>query len=243
MIHLYNRVRTLLRRRQAAKRLGLRFTRQKDFQLPSVVKVPDGAPIFLPADQHSVVDDFVNVILDDEYGTQLVDTAPSTVLDIGANIGLFSWLALRAWPEARVFSFEPNQLAFDYATKNAERASLMNCAVGKEAGRVTLGGQDQWRMGTVKQSESGTVEMLSLAECIERAGGAVDFAKIDIEGFEWELFKDRDSFEKISRLRMEFHLIGNRTQVMFEKTVRDLGYTIERISNMGMFGVAWLKRS
>lgn len=239
---MLQRIRTLMHRRLTAGRFGLRFQRQKTFRLPACIKAVGTSPLYIPPDQESLTADFVNVILDDEYGTSLLQTPPTTVVDIGANIGLFSWLALHSWPEAKIFAFEPNPSAYEFLQKNAAGASPANCAVGLQPGHVDIGGEAQWRMGTVNPSRNGGIEMISLAQCLKLAGGEIDFAKMDIEGFEWSLFEDTDSFKNIKRLHMEYHLVNGRTQTEFESVVKDLGYVIDRISNMGDFGIAWLYR-
>jgi 31-O-methyltransferase len=56
-----------------------------------------------------------------------------TVFDVGANIGLFTLYALRAWPEARVFAFEPVPQIFDALRENlrdSANVSLHNTALG-----------------------------------------------------------------------------------------------------------------
>ncbi|WP_274034536.1 FkbM family methyltransferase [Streptomyces sp. MMBL 11-1] len=56
-----------------------------------------------------------------------------TVLDIGANIGLFTLFALNKWPDARVFSFEPVPDVFDVLRRNTGHlpgVRLHNLALG-----------------------------------------------------------------------------------------------------------------
>ncbi|MGW2317450.1 FkbM family methyltransferase [Streptomyces sp. NPDC001680] len=59
--------------------------------------------------------------------------AKPVVLDIGANIGLFTLFAVHRWPDARVFAFEPVPDVFDALRRNTGQLPgvwLHNTAVG-----------------------------------------------------------------------------------------------------------------
>lgn len=57
------------------------------------------------------------------------------ILDVGANIGLFTLFAAQKWPGARIFSFEPMPDIFDVLRKNTGHlpgVTLHNTALGAE---------------------------------------------------------------------------------------------------------------
>ncbi|WP_179892484.1 FkbM family methyltransferase [Streptomyces sp. rh34] len=63
------------------------------------------------------------------------------VLDVGANIGLFTIFAAQKWPGARIFSFEPVPDVFDVLRKNAGHlpgVTLHNTALGAEERSLTM---------------------------------------------------------------------------------------------------------
>src|SRR6056297_3627868 len=128
-MNTFQRIQLLIRRHRAARNLGVKFFRQRTFDLPECLQLPNGQRLCFPKDQPSITHDFVNIILDDEYGIKRLNSPPSTVLDIGANIGLFTWFASQTWPDAKIFAFEPNSLAFQFALQNAGPAKLVQSAI------------------------------------------------------------------------------------------------------------------
>lgn len=81
----------------------------------------------------------------DDYFRSGLELAPGmVVLDIGANIGMFSLELLRRCPGARVLAFEPAPETFGYLERNVRAlfpdadARLRLCAVGETTGQATL---------------------------------------------------------------------------------------------------------
>lgn len=70
------------------------------------------------------------IVLDDE----------ACVLDIGANIGLFTLFVQHKWPRSRVWAFEPAPPLFEILRFNAARyapnARIFNCGVARESGEA-----------------------------------------------------------------------------------------------------------
>jgi FkbM family methyltransferase len=67
-------------------------------------------------------------------------TAP-VVIDVGANIGLFSLFAVREWPGARVYAFEPVPAVFEVLHENTADVPgvvVKNLALGREPGEGTM---------------------------------------------------------------------------------------------------------
>ena len=67
-----------------------------------------------------------------KHGISLDDC--KCIVDVGANIGLFSLFALQQCPEARIYAFEPSPKAFDALSTNAEiygdgRLKPFNCGI------------------------------------------------------------------------------------------------------------------
>jgi hypothetical protein len=78
---------------------------------------------------------------------------------------------------------------------------------------------------------------------MDRLGADVDLMKIDCEGAEWDLFEDGDSLRRVKEIRMEYHLIDGRSLDEFKAKVRDLGFSVLKLSPNRGFGVAWLQRA
>jgi hypothetical protein len=61
---------------------------------------------------------FRDVILDDEYGLECLPLSPRTILDVGANVGIFSLWAGANFPGAAIHSYEPNAALQQYLRDN-----------------------------------------------------------------------------------------------------------------------------
>lgn len=126
-------------------------------------------------------------------------------IDVGAAMGSYSWILNRK--SQRVIAFEPGELH----ARNLEQAAFGTCisvvkaAVGAECGRVAMytPGADTHALhsatlslGNPVSATPGTrvrdVEQVTLDDFLARsnqAGHTVDILKVDVEGYELEVFK------------------------------------------------------
>jgi FkbM family methyltransferase len=110
------------------------------------------------------------------------------IVDAGANIGAASLWFARHYPQANIFAIEPEPSNFSVLQKNAALAPNINAihaAIGSKAGfvKVTTPGLG-WTAQTERTNEG--VPIITMAEVF--AQGVPFIAKIDIEGFESDLF-------------------------------------------------------
>ena len=140
------------------------------------------------------------------------------VLDIGANVGLFSlWVAQRS-PQTRVIAVEPSvdnvALMAQNLSEWSHQVSTLQAAVGGRAGRGTVidgGGRsvdDRFEFDTSGLGESGSVEVMTLEGLLDSRGAdTVDLLKMDIEGCEFEVFSDVTdaTLRRIRRISLEYH--------------------------------------
>lgn len=114
------------------------------------------------------------------------------VVDIGANIGLYSLpLAKAVGPRGKVIAIDANQgilerLAFNAQASGFPHITPVHCAVGDHDGQVDLSihGGDL-SIVAVKESATGSIPMRPLAAILADQGvDHVDVLKIDIEGYE-----------------------------------------------------------
>lgn len=116
--------------------------------------------------------------------------ASGTVLDIGANIGLFALWTLARYPGISVVSYEPDPNNLPLLARNralggfGERWTTRAVAVGNRNGeaRFASGGYADSRV-----NESGDV-VIPLVDIFEQPHGQL--MKIDIEGSEWDVLRD-----------------------------------------------------
>jgi FkbM family methyltransferase len=149
--------------------------------------------------------------------TQLAKRS-SVVFDIGANTGLYTILSSRSNPNVKIFSFEPNPNNFHRLQDNIKVNELTNAkpfqlAVGSGEGAIsffvprtqfisdtssavrqfsekTYGGKLKWNEITVRQTSLDNF-------CAQEKVADLNLLKIDVEGYEMEVFKGAQiTFEK-----------------------------------------------
>lgn len=127
-----------------------------------------------------------------------------TVLDIGANHGLYTLLAAKCiGAKGRVFAFEPSprerkRLRTHLWLNRCTNARIVPCALGSRASEADLyvvhGSQmgcNSLRPPQVNEPVAATrVRVRTLDDFLERENlPHVDFIKMDVEGGEWEVLK------------------------------------------------------
>jgi methyltransferase, FkbM family len=123
------------------------------------------------------------------------------VIDIGANIGVFSLLASRRG--ADVLAVEPvmgRELRRNIRLNRAQNIRVLECALGNgEETAITWEGHTR------------RVASLTLTQIIEIAGGCT-FLKVDCEGGEWNIVPEE--LAGIRRFEMELHRTGCRDRYL-----------------------------
>lgn len=120
---------------------------------------------------------------------------PLRILDLGANVGLFSAFAIGRWPGAHITAFEPDPdnlgslRAIAALNRARGRIEIVDAAAGATAGtaRFVPGLAAESHMAHPDEDRpSIDVDVLDVLEHIAGA----DLVKIDIEGGEWALLGD-----------------------------------------------------
>jgi FkbM family methyltransferase len=128
------------------------------------------------------------VLLEGVYQLEAVPFTPDVVLDLGANIGLFTLLASRQWPQAQLVCVEPHPTTFSFLCDNldlnAVNAVKLQCAVDSEVGVKFLENEGAV-FQTLSHHASGTPVMtLQLDSLIPSRRDLKLLIKMDIEGSE-----------------------------------------------------------
>jgi FkbM family methyltransferase len=133
---------------------------------------------------------------------------PPEIVDLGANIGLFSVLMAARFPNARITAFEPDETnAAVFRRTMAENDlgrswRLVAAAASNRAGRVPFVSGEYSRSRIGPGGAGADVEAVDVFPDLERA----DFAKIDIEGGEWAILQDeRFAVLETPVLVLEYH--------------------------------------
>lgn len=164
---------------------------------------------------------------EDEYQLNRINLSKGdTVVDIGANVGVFSWFVLSRFPGVYVHAIEPHPVNYDFLKKNLQpwqnTVKTWNQAISNKNGHLELL-EPEWLDGVRVVSEEDPMENIPqkfkryrgskipcsrLGVLFERAGiDKVAVLKIDIEGAERYIL---DEFRcgllsRIERVCMECH--------------------------------------
>lgn len=156
----------------------------------------------------------------------ILPTHCETILDAGANVGLFALWAARERTKANIFSLEPFPSTFQHLEKNIKENGLqprirpIQCGLaGITEERLMRGGAESPNNSVVLRGMEGSatctipVACVTLADLMKNeALEKVDLLKMDIEGSEWEviLSTSEATLRKIRNIILEYHEVNAR---------------------------------
>lgn len=139
---------------------------------------------------------------------------PTTIVDLGANIGLASRYLKQSYPKAKLIAIEPDAENFDLLKKNLEgldQFDAVQAAAWPVDGWVDLE-RDGLRHSAFRTKEAmdagGSIEALSIPGIMSRFNlDRIGLLKIDIEGAEKEIFSapDLNWLDRVDRIAIELH--------------------------------------
>lgn len=143
----------------------------------------------------------------EEYFVDLqnINITPSTILDIGANIGIFSMLCREKWNQSHITCIEPIPFNVVQLRKNVGNyAQIISAAVREKSGVDEIYIGDNFVTSSFFQIGRQTQNKL-LVECIAANDlPSFELVKIDTEGCEVEIIKNLNlSNTKI--ITLEYH--------------------------------------
>jgi FkbM family methyltransferase len=165
------------------------------------------------------------VFLMDAYGEDAMPEHATTILDIGANVGLASRVLRSRYPLSRILAVEADPSAARLAARNLRESDVevINVAVAPSPGTVELRrvrGQS-WASSTVgDKGERIPVRAVDLDSLIDRLG-RVSILKIDIEGAEHAVLGASKRLEAVDWIVGEVHPLRGTTTEGFFSLLRD----------------------
>jgi FkbM family methyltransferase len=137
------------------------------------------------------------------------------ILDLGANIGSTALYFHQCFPNAHIACVEPSPNNLSMLRRNAEMnrlpVTIFDCAVGPGNGAKKFYETDDPSCCTLLEAGSGakefTVRLVSIPEIMASMGwDRIDLLKIDIEGYEREIFRDSPAWlSQVSAMIGEIH--------------------------------------
>ena len=157
---------------------------------------------------------FHQVFVHDEYEFDMEDD-PAVIIDAGANIGCATLYFAHRFPNARIFSIEPNPVTFELLERNVSclnRVQTIEAALWFEDSEIEIVDESVHHLAVQVQKASHSPEksrvagitvahIMALADCT-----SVDLLKLDIEGAEDDVFERAGEWlGAVKCIVIEFH--------------------------------------
>ena len=176
------------------------------------------------------IHEFGKIFFEDCYKLRTFKGPIRNILDIWANIGLFSLASRHLFSKAKIHCCEPNPTLLPFLRANLEFANVVikPDAIGTEPGFVDICFGENSLHTITKPKATGRTRQVTLAEALRRLGGNCDLLKLDCEGAEWGLFQNKKPWRHVRCLTMEYHSWAGPNlrieDLIF--TLRELGFQI-----------------
>ncbi len=167
-----------------------------------------------------------------------------SIVDAGANVGIFSIYAASQCPNAQIFSLEPFPSTFSLLCSNLDRNNLQprvrpfQLGLSSTSGASAMSAEptSTYRRIAEAQSDDGdsfeSVNVINLQEFLDQQGiQTIDFFKMDIEGSEWPviLSSSPDLWHRVRNFQLEYHEVnvkyGYHPQMLLDHLGRG-GHTV-----------------
>ena len=231
MIIVIRKIKKQILRFRRARKLGINFFRNKTFDVPRSILISNQRFSLSLPKESGVTELFRDIVLDDEYWLHSLPVNQiKNILDVGANVGLFSVAAKVRFPQACIHAYEPNLDVKKHLDHQASTFGFRAIyeAIGKNRGRGTLSkelGCDT--AARVNQDDNGEVKITSLSQAIDRFDDKfVDLLKLDCEGYEHQLMEAKGPWSNCKYLAMEYHLGPEMKPESICSNIQDLGFEI-----------------
>lgn len=176
-------------------------------------------------------------IRDNYYEGDLLDSLLNEIIeqnwnivDVGANIGNHSLCFARKANE--VISIEPVKLNFEILKKNVEinnknNITLYQVGLGSHSSKGSIANVNTNNMGSteLEYDDNGEIVIVSMDELL--VGKKIDFIKIDVEGFEYEVLQGAKRILKDQHPVIFVEIFDERFEIV-NSYLMSLGYRIKK---------------
>jgi FkbM family methyltransferase len=170
----------------------------------------------------------------------------TTVVDIGANVGMATlWIAQRA-PRARIVAVEPARAAYRELAANVARneltdhVSTVRAAIGATAGTGRLDRVGASVNGRLVATGGEEVRLMTLDDLLTTfALETVDLLKLDCEGAEFDILLGA-STQTLGRIRCivgEYHHVDGHQPEELVRVLEDGGFNATFTPDLGGLGI------
>jgi len=155
---------------------------------------------------------------DDNFSIKKNDT----IVDIGAQAGIFSVFAANIAKNGHVYSFEPFKSNYELLLKNKKINNFRNIHAfnlgvtgNSEKTRLYVSETNTGGHSVIWKNSGDFVEInTTTLSDILRTTGKIDYLKIDAEGSEYEILLNtpKNAMKKIMKVSLEYHDFFDKTQ-------------------------------
>jgi len=212
--------------------LGFIFAYLRRKGIPTrIIELRDGLKIYLSEHPHDIISVFV-VFVREDYGHI---TPGCTVVDIGANIGIFSLYAAHE-QAAKIYAYEANTASLHCLLQNIEANHLENVIIPMQYAVIGSPG-DKVRFPVAPSAYNAIItrDVSTEFEWVDTIGlpailevtGSINLLKLDCEGAEYGILfsAGADVYSRIQNIRLEYH---SRREQEIQNHLAKFGY-IQRL--------------
>ena len=189
------------------------------------------------------------------------DNNIETIVDIGAMIGSFSLWAHEKWPNAMIYSYEPDPKSFNFLKQNIEFCSnpekikFFNSAIWNAESEVIFQQFEKtpscnsmfifdppYVSGSSSKIKIKTDSISNVLKKLDK----IDFLKIDCEGSEYDIMYSlsKNELKKIKYIALEYHEFDNNnrhTANEISNFLRNNGFLTQIVPKaIGDFGFGYI---
>jgi FkbM family methyltransferase len=165
----------------------------------------------------------------------------NTVIDAGANIGMFSLKVKHHNPKCNIIGFEPVPSTYQYLIENTSKLSnckYYNLALYSHNKGITIS-NDSCSGGNSVNAKDNLIYVKTdlLSNYIHND---IDLVKLDVEGSEYNILQDledNDKFKFIKNMAIEFHDLEKHNIFYWLNKLSDKGYNIKQTQLSGNYEV------
>lgn len=188
----------------------------------------------------------------DQYKNDFFDLKNSElIIDLGSSVGIFTAYALEQNPNIKSINVEMNpnfhQVCVD-TFKNNPNIIPINAAIYRESDNLVEINSNKEHFNDLGNSIAGplffgqtyktTSKTISLLDIIKKYNvEKIDLLKVDIEGYEYELFEhiDDNLLSKVNKIFLEFHPGNRDKKIDLINRLIKLGYKMVMLSPIDLY--------
>ena len=191
----------------------------------------------------------LELVSEDCYGLRHFKSSVKTIIDLGANIGVFAVAARQTWPHARIVAVEPGKMANLSLAQNLAGMGvvIMSCAVGPHNGTVSLSIPQDLTAATIRELPGEVsceqCDMITFDRLCNQFDEGVDLLKLDCEGGEYHVLRSK-CLDKVQYIRGELHTCADGNPKAGIEQLIARGFDIIRWQAFpdGLAGIVWADR-